>query len=86
MKREPSKLDGENDDRMQSINQDDEVDDDKTVGELDQDQQEAQNLLIKDDNMHVLVHDEEDDDPITPLIQQRQLQEGVNDPSGLQNN
>ena len=55
IKRESSKLNEENDDRMQSINQDDEVDDDKTVGDLDQDQQEAQNLLIKDDNTHVLV-------------------------------
>ena len=41
IKRESSKLNEENDDRMQSINQDDEVDDDKTVGDMDQDQQEA---------------------------------------------
>lgn len=66
---------------MQSINQDDEVDDDKTVGELDQDQQEAQNLLIKDDNMHVMVHDEEDDDPITPQAKEDEQQENANDPN-----
>ena len=54
---------------------------------MDQDQQEAQNLLIKDDNTHVLVHDEEDDDPITPKDMIRgEQQEGSSDLPGGQTN
>jgi len=54
---------------------------------MDQDQQEAQNLLVKDDAEHVLVHDEEDEDPITPKDMVRgEQQDGVNEPSSAQNN